>query len=682
MKMPDVKQEYFPLGGGLDLVTPAIARPPGRTYNSQNYEPEIVGGYRRINGYERFDGHDSPSEADYWILSINQTGAISVGDTLTGGTSGATCKVLEIVAGDVVAGRLTGSFIDGENLTNGVVVGTVATPELLNGATDPSDDADYRLLAANDKRLDILAVPGSGVIRGVHVYNDTVYAFRDNAGGTAGDMYKSTTGGWVKINFGTEIQFTGATGQISAGNTITGATSGATATVIVAMLRTGSWTASGAGTLIITVTAGTFQNGENLQVGGVTKVVSASLATAITRAAGGRVRCVNYNFTGSTATEKVYGADGVNKAFEFDGTNYIPIRTGMTTDTPKHVICWKNYLWLSFLGSAQFSGLGAPYSWSVVLGAGEIATGDEITGFVPQGGTSDGSSLAIFTKKRMHVLYGNSSSDFKLVTSQWDMGFSAYTMQVVGNNTYGMTARGIQATVTTLTYGDFDYTSISHLIQPLIQSKLGLEIESTTLRSKNQYRLYYSDGTALVIGLTGDKPNGILPLDYGKTVRCMTTATLTDGTEVTYFGSDDGYIYQDNVGTSFDGDPIEAWIRPSFNNNKSPRIRKRYRRAVLELTVDSYARVNISYDIGYGSPDAAAAATQADQELIGTGGYWDQFNWDEFSWDSAVVNSPSISVEGTEKNIGLIFYSNRAQDGSHTLQGCTLLFTPQRLERG
>ncbi|MGK7534763.1 hypothetical protein, partial [Salmonella enterica] len=72
--------------------------------------------------------------------------------------------------------------------------------------------------------------------------------------------------------------------------------------------------------------------------------------------------------------------DGVNKAFEFDGTNYIPIRTGMATDTPLHVIVHRFYLMLSFRGSVQVSAIGAPYSWTVVLGAAEIATGDDVTG--------------------------------------------------------------------------------------------------------------------------------------------------------------------------------------------------------------------------------------------------------------------------------------------------------------
>ena len=125
------------------------------------------------------------------------------------------------------------------------------------------------------------------------------------------------------------------------------------------------------------------------------------------------------------------------------------------------------------------------------------------------------------------------------------------------------------------------------MIQPLITRKFGLEVSSVSLKGKNQYRLYFSDGTGLAVGLTGDKVSGIMPLNYGTAVRCITTDTLSSGTEVTYFGSDDGYVYRDNVGTSFDGQTIEAWIRPVFNHSKSPLVRKRYRRAVFEVSAEA-----------------------------------------------------------------------------------------------
>lgn len=682
-KMPPVIPDHFELVGGLDLETPAISKKPGKAIDAQNYEPVISGGYRRINGYERFDGHASPTAASYYILTVTVIGTIAVGNTITGAVSGATVKVLGVSGSTVVGGRLTGAFTSGEGLTiGGLPVGTLTAAVYANGEAQPSDHADYKLLAANDQRLNIAAVPGSGQILGVWVYNDVVYAFRNNAGGTAAAMYKSTASGWSAVSLGREITFNTGSAAVSEGQTLTGATSGASGVVTRVVLRSGSYGSSNAiGSFIFASVTGTFQNGENLQVGGVTKAVATSADTAIKLLPSGRFEFCNYNFTGSTSTLRMYGCDGVNNAFEFDGTVFVPIRTGMTTDAPSHIIGYKNYLFLSFLGSVQFSGIGAPYSWSPVLGAGEIATGDPITGFVPQGGTSSGSALAIFTSKRMHVLYGSASSDFKLQISNSDIGFSAYTTQIVGNNTFGLTARGIQAVLTTLTYGDFDYASISHLIQSLITLKIGLETASTTLRTKNQYRLYYSDGTALVVGLTGDKVNGILPLNYGRPVRCICTATLSNGTEVTYFGSDDGYIYQDNVGASFDGSAIEAWCRTAFNHNGSPRMRKKYRRAILEVDVEDYAQVSVTFDLGYGTSDISEAAPATAQSLVGGGGYWDQFIWDNFTWDAQIVLDPVIKIDGTQKNISLLFYSNRAQDLPHTVQGATLEYTPRRPER-
>ena len=124
-----------------------------------------------------------------------------------------------------------------------------------------------------------------------------------------------------------------------------------------------------------------------------------------------------------------------------------------------------------------------------MLGAGEIATGDYVTGMIPSGGTSQGSAMGIFTSGKTYMLYGSSSADFQLVISTFDLGFSAFTAQPVGNNIYGLTARGVQSMITTLTYGDFEYASITHLIQSLITAKRGLETASTSSRVKNQYRL-------------------------------------------------------------------------------------------------------------------------------------------------------------------------------------------------
>lgn len=682
-----ISQDYYPLGGGLDLVTPAISLESGKVIDSQNYEPAIGGGYRRIDGYERIDGQASPTSASYYIVYVALSAAVNLGDIIIGNTSAATGVVLANFTTYLVCGRVTGTFNSAETINvlavnKGVTNGVAA----INGATIASNHADYALLAANDQRTLILKVPGSGAIRGVFVYLDILYALRDNVGATAGAMYKATVSGWVLVPFGTELQFSstvGGTTPITVGQTIAnlGAAPTKTATVIAVLTRSGTWGTNAIGTLIIAPVTGTWANAESIFVGATQQAVSTTAATAITRLVGGTLEPFQYNFTGSTNTKKMYGVDGVNLTFEFDGTNYIPIRTGMTLDAPSHVIAHKGYLFLGFLASVQYSSLGNPYSWTVVLGSGEIDCSRPVTGFLPQGGTAAGSALAIFTAERTFVLYGTSNTDFKLVSSIFDIGYSGFTCQQVSNDAYGMTNRGIQTLITTLNYGDFDYDSVSHMIQPLVTKKRGLECASNTIRTKNQYRVYFTDGTALVVGLTGDKANGLMAINYNRPVRCIFSTTLSTGAEVTYFGSDDGYVYQDNIGTSQDGVAIESWLRLPFNNDRSPRIRKRYRRAIFELVVDSFSKVNISYDMGYGDPNVQPSAPQSDTSLIGAGGYWDQFTWDQFTWDAQFVANPVLSIDGTEKNISFIFYSNRAQDQSHTFQGVTLIFSPRILQR-
>lgn len=684
IRFPPVRPAYYPMRGGLDLVTPAIQIDPGKVFDSQNYEPLTVGGYKRLAGHERLDGRPAPSAASYWLISATITGALAVGNTVTGGTSAATGKVLAIDGTTIVLGRVSGTFASGEALNvGGTPRATTTSLATENAASAPATHVVYRLLAANDRRADIQAVPGSGPVRGVYIYQDTYYAFRDNAGGTAGDLYKSTAGGWVQVTFGRELQFTGATAEISAGQTVTGATSGASAVVVRALLRTGTWGASGVGTLVFASVTGAFVNAENIQVGGVTKAVASGADSAITRAPGGRLDIITANFTGSTATERMYGADGVNKAFEFDGTTYVPIRTGMTTDTPSHIAWHLNRLWLSFQASVQFSSVAQPYGWTAVTGAGEIATGEIVTGMVSQSGNAQGASLSITTSERLFILYGSSSSAFQLVPSNDDLGFQEFTQQTVSNGTYGVTARGIQSLVTTLNYGDFNFSALSFLVQPLLEAKreAGLSACAATLKARNQYRLFWSDNTGLIVGLTGEKINGIMPVDYGRPVLCICTKTLTNGREVTIFGSDDGYVFMDNVGTSFDGDTLPAWIRPVFNNLQTPLVRKQYRRAVFEVKTDGYSLVNISYDLGYATPNVAPAAPQADTALLGTGGYWDQFVWNRFIWSAAVITEASISMNGTEKNVSFFFYSNRAEDDPHVVQGVNLLYTPRRLQR-
>ena len=95
------QSEFFPLGGGLDLITPAISIEPGALIATDNYEADPRG-YARTGGYERFDGQQMPSTASYWYLNFDAgTVEITEGQTVAGEGSGATGVALIDMPGTV-----------------------------------------------------------------------------------------------------------------------------------------------------------------------------------------------------------------------------------------------------------------------------------------------------------------------------------------------------------------------------------------------------------------------------------------------------------------------------------------------------------------------------------------------------------------------------------------------------
>lgn len=678
---PQMQVDYFRLEGGLNLEAPTLSIKPGELIDVRNYEPMPLGGYRRMNGIERFDGRPAPSAAYYWLIGVTITGTISVGNTVTGVTSGATGLVLQVNSlTELVVTKVTGTFVSGETLNvSAAPQGTTTTAAERNSAATVLLHTTYRTLAADNYRADIAAVPGSGSILGIHQYNGVKYAFRANAGGTAVDMYKSTSSGWSQVTLFHEVSFTAATTQPADGATLT--QGGVTAIIKRVSHQSGSFSGgTAAGRFIITTIAGgNFAAGAATATGGCTMTLS-GVQTAITLAVGGRFEFVNFNFTGSADTLRMYGCDGVNRAFDFDGTTLAPISTGMTTDAPKFIAAHKHKLFLAFRGSLQFSTTGNPFMWTPLTGANEIGMGDTITGMFPVVGGSSTGALAVFSRNSTSILYGTTDSDFQLINVTPDAGAVAYTAQNMGI-VLMLDDRGIRTLSPTQEYGNFADRTITQMVQSLIDSKQGTAIASSIHRSKNQYRLYFSDGEGMIVGFQGRKMTGITRFDYGIAATCVTSGENSAGVEEVFMGTSTGMVYQIDKGTSLDGGNIEAWIRTSYGNQKSPILKKAYKRAILETSTEGSANFEFGYDLGYGSPDLDPALRVTYSEE-GGGGYWDQFYWESFTWDAQHVTTPQTTISGTAENISLLVYSNNDYDDPWTIQGATIYYIPRRLARG
>lgn len=653
----DVKPGYIKLIGGLDEVTPPYERAPGLCRTAQNFEADINGGYVTVEGYERFDGRTAPSAGTYtWLPCTSITGG-AVGDTLTG-AGGATGVIIAVTAaGFALTKRNATAYVAAENLNVGA--GTIAvatTAGAVRGASTPLLNAQYLNLAADEYRDDIGVPTGSGKILGGFYLNDVNYCFRNNAGGTAAGLWKSSATGWTAVTLYNEVSFTlgGVTEPAEAATLTQGAN---TALIKRVVLTSGSWAAgTAAGRLIVSTPApGAFAAGA-ATVGAINLTLSGA-QTAITLSPSGRYETVTENFGGSVNTKRVYGCDGVNRGFEFgSGDIYVPISTGMTTDTPTHVAAHKKQLFFSFGGSVQHAAPGTPYIWSAVLGATELAMGDTVTAFSVQAGTSAGGAMAIFTRNRLSILYGSGVSDWNLVAYRDELGAWAYTAQDVGYTMF-LDDRGITDIQTSQEYGNFAHNAISNRVLTTITAYKPYAIASSICRKKSQYRLFFTNNRALYVTVVGKKIVGIMPIKFPDIVRCTWTAETNAGEEVMFFGSDDGYVYQLDKGTSFDGDAINAFINLPYNFFKSPRVDKSYFDATIETNGDGYSEFRMGYRLGYGATEIPQPAMQS-TTLSFANPVWGQAVWGQFVWGDHTLYPSVMEMDGIAENVSIIVRSS------------------------
>lgn len=674
--MPPVKYNLIQLQGGLDLVTPTLSLPPGVARESVNFEVSITGGYSRIPGYERFDGRPNPSDANYNLLTVASSASLVVGNTITNLTSTATGVIIAISDTTIVYTKAVGSFLAADGVYVSAVLKTTVVSLGGTVAADSSLAAQYLALAADNYRADIGAVPGSGPIRGVVFLHTTqqVFAWRNNAGGTAMVIYEDSTSGWTAVSLGFEMPFNTGTIELVDGNTITGQTSGAVGTIKRVVLRSGSWTGgTAAGYLVFASITGTFSAGENLRISTTTYALAVSAQAAITLNPDGQLDFVIENFGSAT---RIYGADTVNYGFEFDGTTYVPIRTGMTTDTPTHVAVHKQHLFFSFGSSVQFSGIGAPYEWSPIVGAGEIALNNVVTAFLVQPGDQSTGAMAIYSDDNTFVLYGSSSANFALVSYNVGTGAKPFTCQNV-NVSYSFDDRGVINMATTLNFGNFDSAALTLNLRPFVQQRRNLAVASGVNREKGQYRVFFSDGYGLYVTLANGKYMGSMPVQFPNAVTCMAEGEKPDGAETAFFGSTNGYVYRLDAGTSFDGAEIAASMTLVFNAIGSPRLLKRFRRGSLEITGTGYAEFAFNYDLAYSST-YIGQETQSTYASNLLASFWDTAVWDAFVWDGRTLAPSEVEIKGTAENIAIRVASISAIYQPFTINSIILHYTPRR----
>ena len=686
--MPPVRDRVVPLMGGVDQVTPSSHLKPGALREGINWECDRFGGYRYPDGYERFDGTSPPSGAGFYLVALRAFVSVPVvGQTLTGLASGATGRILSVVNQAptfYVTVYLTNGVVfsqDEQVLVGATLIGTTTTP-----TTQPSRQAQLMIqaAAADYRRTFITTPPGQGPVRGVVGMavdgRFRVYAFRDELDANISGnplrthIYQSTPAGWVRTGKYMQAIFTNGSGAApQEGQRIQ--TLQLSSVIKRVVLESGSWeSGDAAGRFILPWPDNLFTG--DATIGDSTTVTIMYAPQLISLFPGGRFSFDTGNFGGQLSQQRVYGADGVNPAFEFDGDMLVPIFTGIAPsfnlvfsplfrgvpdlDRPTLVKVHNNHLFVT-IGSSLFnSAVGNPYNWQALQGAAELATGDTITALEIMPGNQDNAALAVYGRNHTSVLYGTSAANWKLVTLASDTGAVPYSSQKM-DQTYVLDDRGVVGFLQTLKYGNFDSAAYTEVIQPWIDGKRGRLLCSATNRSKGQLRYFFNDGSALYLTFSRGKLVGIAPMYFPVRFNCIWSGETESGQEVTYAGGTDGRIYQLDKGTSFDGQNIFTWAMTGWDDLAAgPNIEKSMLYANFEVTRGSYAEFQLKPEYSYLSPYGSQPAFETQLTVDPVLPQWDHetMTWDTFFWDGGRQEHNLFELRGDEVSIRYILTSN------------------------
>jgi len=518
---------------------------PGSARNLINFEPSIEGGYRRIQGYNKFEEDYVPPYGEPVVQGSGQTGtSLDIANIFVAPENGDTFTL----GGNTYT--ISGVSFNSSNKTATLTI----SPTL---ASSPADKA--ALTFANT----------SSVIKALAYFDQHAVVYR------GADLWESDGTGWVKINkpsygpvlvnggsqTGTSLVVDGFTSNPQAGDTFT-----------VAGIEKVYTVQSFVGSTITITPALASSPADNAPL--------TFLST--NRSLGDKHRFTRYNFTG---TSRVMFVDGVNKPFKYNGTTFtVLVSAPSDVVGASHIADFKNHIFFAKNNTLTFT---APYSddnFSVADGAGVVTVPHRITGLIVFR-----EQLIIFSTNTIHRLVGNTISDFQLQPISQDIGcVRTDTIQEVGGDVAFLGPDGVRLLSATDRIGDFGLAVASRPIQSEVNALVSgnSSFASCVVRAKNQYRLFgYSDSRTRSTSL------GVLATQFAdQTAQGMAWAELrgiqvyvadsiysnADSREVILFANRDGYVYRMETGNSFDGMNIPAIYYTPFFAITDPRVRKTF----------------------------------------------------------------------------------------------------------
>ena len=275
-------------------------------------------------------------------------------------------------------------------------------------------------------------------------------------------------------------------------------------------------------------------------------------------------------------------ADGANKLYSFrmEGSGAITGRTffsfEITVDGSngvKYITNHDHHLIAAGvennLNSIYYSVYNDPDNFTGA-GAGSLVLSDQVQGI--RGFRTD---LIVFAKNSIHKLINiNDTSNIRIDPITENVGcLSGYSVQEIGGDLVFLSPDGIRTVAGTARIGDVELGSVSRQIQSIIGDLAAsintYTIDSCVLRSKSQYRLFYTDSSlssTVSKGIIGTLTSNGFEWSETLGIQAMGLTTGFDNNDIekAYHGDKDGYIYNHDSGNAFNPAGVSANIESIY----------------------------------------------------------------------------------------------------------------------
>jgi len=359
---------------------------------------------------------------------------------------------------------------------------------------------------------------------------------------------------------------------------------------------------------------------------------------------GAKARFTELNFG---AGHKVIVVDSTNyPAVYDDASDTITYITNNDVQGASFVALFKTTPFYAKGTDLYFTAPSSFDDFSPANGGGVINIGHAITGLA-----TFRDQLIVFSRNSIKRITGNSVADYQVAPITDRIGcIDSDTIQEVGGDIMYVAPDGIRLLSATDRIGDFGLDIASDVIAKdtnnFLQSTT--TFSSLVLREKSQYRIFAyvaseqrGSSKGLIATKTISQGGSGIQWSTSKGIKAYCTdSKYTAGyDETTVFANDDGYVYELDTGSNFDGDIIEAIYESPYMPITDPQVRKTFYKMTLyaEPMGDMNLDINLSFDFG--------TAT-----------------------NTGVVQPPTTSVSSTGGSV-YIFGSTNAVFGSATFGG-------------